>query len=121
MKTVAYELKLYDRLHFGGPIQYMADFSALSSFPCTVYFFRVLQHQLNFINPLWGVSGVQEGVLGLNITHMCFDVLHCLDLGVVQHLAGTILARLLGDPADVLKTGAILQEISAFNTVTGVM
>ena len=44
--------------------------------------------------------------MGLGISHLCFDVLHTLDLGVVQHLVGTIMMRLIEDAADVLATGS---------------
>ena len=103
-KTDSFELKPYDRLHFGGPIQALDDFDHLAAFPCTVYFFRVLHHELNFICPFWDVVGLQEGIVGLGISHLCFDVLHTLDLGVVQHFVGTVMMRLIDDAADVLAT-----------------
>ncbi len=77
------------RLMEDGPIVDLHDFSNLR-FPTTLTFFDTRNYMgLSFVSPLL------NGVIGFNISHLCLDLMHVVDLGISQHLVGTILRTLV--------------------------
>ena len=77
-------LNLHDKFLVGGSLGTIAEFDTLSSWPATLLIYRTKTSRLNFPCPFWEIPGVQPGVFGPNASHLSFDVLHTLDLGVTQ-------------------------------------
>lgn len=76
------------RLMENGAITDLHDFSRLR-FPATLSFFDAANVMgLNFVAPIFSV-------VGFTIEHLCLDSMHVIDLGVSQHLVGTILRTLV--------------------------
>ncbi len=72
-----------------GPVVDLHDFSNIR-FPATLTFFDSGNHMgLNFVSP------ILNGVVGFNISHLCLDLMHVVDLSISQHLVGTILRTLV--------------------------
>ena len=50
---------------------------------------------INWVNRLFTVPGIQEGIPGFRIEHCLFDYMHVLELGVNLYLIGAVLRLLL--------------------------
>ena len=72
--------------------------------PFGLVLFRVGDSKLNFVCPLVP-SPIFVGVLGVSVQTINFDVMHTVDLGVLQHYIALALMSVLEDPADLLQTG----------------
>ena len=61
--------------------------------------------RLNYPCPLFEYSPYSDGIMGLSLNSIQWDVLHVIDLGVTQRLAGTVLQSIIWHPEDLLATG----------------
>ena len=61
--------------------------------------------RLNYPCPLFEYSPYSDGIMGLSLNSIQWDVLHVIDLGVTQRLAGTVLQGIIWHPEDLLATG----------------
>ena len=95
----------HDKLHLGGSLSKFVDFAQLLIFPAVIFFFRATTSRLTGVCPLFSFSGLWDGVIGLSLDSIEFDVLHTIDLGVTQRVIGAILMMILSSPLDFLGTG----------------
>jgi hypothetical protein len=100
-----YGLKLHDRLHPGGALDYMGAYEKLDTFPATLLFYRCQGSHLNGVCPLINYPGVENGIMGLSMECIEIDVLHTIDLGVTQRIIGFVLMLILNSGLDLFKTG----------------
>ena len=101
------EINNLDKLQVGGSVSDLGGLDKITNFPAEVYFFRRLGSHCNKVTPFWELPGFQGGILGLSIEHIEFDVLHTLDLGVVQSYIGLVVQSIVDDARDLLHAGIL--------------